>query len=1034
MNSKENKQTKVTRRSFLKGGAALGGISLLSSMLTLGSTQGGAWLDEPHGTGNDNQDYSAENVIYSLCQQCNTNCTIKAVVVPKQGVGPHTSIIRKISGNPYSPLTMQPFGQIPYKTPIIAAAKGKGNVAKDGRGFRGGRTCLKGQAGIQTAYDALRVQKPLKRVGPRGSGKWQSVNWEQAVKEIVNGSDLGTPGLKQSWAYVPQKQVMDDWEKVKKGDLSQEEFDKRYIDKLIDTKHPDFGPKANQLVFLAGDRNSFFLDRLWLQSFGSINGINHGGYCGMSGVIGNARSFTAEKPKQRMYGDIDNSQFHIVWGTDPLVANKGPTWLAPKYMNALQRGMKLAVIDPRMSHIAEKAQTWVPIKPGTDAAFAFGMARWIIENSRYDARYLQNPNIEAAALDKEPTWSDATFLVAISEKGKPKLRAKVLGIGNENQFVVIENGQAVLADKAVEGQLEVDMTLNGIQVKSAFTLYKERVMEKTVEEYAKICEVEAQQIIELAKEFTSYGKKASITSYRGPAMRVNGYYNIRAINMLNHLIGNYDWKGGSISAGGNFKPLEGRYMLNEVPKAHKAWGIPIAREKSVYEKSSLFAKDGYPAKRPWFVFGNNLIHEVLPSAADQYPYGIKALFIHRTSPIMSAPGGGKHVEILKDVKAIPLLVCSDIVIGETSMYADYILPDTTYLERWGLESIYPNQELKLTQIQQPVTRVYPETRPAEDTFIEIAKQMGLPGVGENAFPDGSSLHRAEDYYLKAVANVAFAGQEAVPDASNEELKIFETARKQALGTFFDLSVWKKAIKPEEWAKVVYVLNRGGRFEAFGQGYEGDYIKYKLAAEADFYDEKAANAKNSFTGIPFDGLPKITGVTYYNGKEVPADGYPLTLINWKAHNIGTHRGIVSAWLREIEGENLLWINPVDAQARGLKNGNKATIKSPSHEVTGTVMVTERIRPGVVGTPYNFGHFAYGSRPVEIDGKMTEEVKPYGHTNWVAGVPRSGYAKGRDTGFSANNLIQWDISYKNAGMVDPIGGGAAQLDTRVEVTKI
>jgi hypothetical protein len=67
-------------------------------------------------------------------------------------------------------------------------------------------------------------------------------------------------------------------------------------------------------------------------------------------------------------------------------------------------------------------------------------------------------------------------------------------------------------------------------------------------------------------------------------------------------------------------------------------------------------------------------------------------------------------------------------------------------------------------------------------------------------------------------------------------------------------------------------------------------------------------------------------------------------------------------------------------------------------------------------------------------MIEEVKPYGHTSWVSGVPRTAFAKGRDAGFSVNNLLQWDSSYKNAGMVDPIGGGAAQLDTRVEVSKI
>ncbi|GAW31004.1 molybdopterin-dependent oxidoreductase [Carboxydocella sp. JDF658] len=482
---------------------------------------------------------------------------------------------------------------------------------------------------------------------------------------------------------------MSDWEKVKKGELSQEEFDAKYKEVLIDTKHPDLGPRANQIVGFFGDRREFFKDRYWSQTIGSINSLDHGGICGVNGVIGNVQSFNTDKPKKRMYADVDNAEFVIVWGTDPLVANKGPTWLAPKFMNALKRGMKLAVVDPRLSRIAEKAHIWVPIKPGTDAALALGMARWIIENGRYDLRYLTNPNQAAAKADGEPTWSDATYLVNLSAKGKPKLRASDLGIGTEEQFVVIQNGKPVPHDQATEGQLEVDTVINGIQVKSVFTLFKERVMEHTIEEYARICEIEPQQIIELAREFTSHGKKAAITSYRGPAMHVNGFYNLRAINCLNHLIGNYDWKGGSMSTGAKFKPLEGRYDLMKVPKANKAWGIPLVRNKVVYEKTTLFERDGYPAKRPWFQYSGNNIQEALPSAAEGYPYPIKALFIHRISPLLSVPVGMAHKEILKDQKAIPLLVVSDVVISETGTYADYILPDLTYLERWGFETIYP---------------------------------------------------------------------------------------------------------------------------------------------------------------------------------------------------------------------------------------------------------------------------------------------------------------------------------------------------------
>jgi len=1034
--AEEKKQPlKVTRRSFIKTGVIVGGLGAIATPAFGSGGNSGieSWfLDTPHGTGKETLDYGAEDIIYTTCEQCNTHCTLKAVVAPAQGDGP-TSYIRKLAGNPYSPINMEPFGQIPYKTPVDKAAKGTGKVAQDGRGLRGGRTCLKGQAGIQTAFDACRVQKPLKRVGPRGSGQWQSISWEQALEEMVSGSpDLGTPGLKSMWAYVPEEPVMADWEKVKKGELSKEQFAAKYKDVLIDPKHPDFGPKANQIVGFFGDRREFFKDRYWSQTMGSVNSLDHGGICGVNGVTGNVQSFNTEKPKKRMYADVDNAEFVIVWGTDPLVANKGPTWMAPKFINAIKRGLKIAVVDPRMSRIAEKTDWWVPIKPGTDAALALGMARWIIENQRYDLRYLLNPNQAAAKADGESTWSDATFLVNLTDKGKQKLKALDLGMGTDKQYVVLQNGKPALAETATEGQLEVDTEINGIKVKSVFTMFKERVMEYTIEEYAKMCGIEPQQIIDLAKEFTSHGKKAAITSYRGPAMHANGFYSLRAINCLNHLIGNYDWKGGSMSTGAKFKPLEGRYDLMKVPKGFKSWGIPLVRNKFPYEKSSLFKRDGYPAKRPWFNYSANNIQEALPSAADAYPYPIKALFIHRISPVLSVPIGQTHKEILKDTKAIPLLVVSDVIIGETSMYADYILPDLTYLERWGYETIYPNMHLKESHIQQPVTRVYPEARQMEDFFIDVAKKMGLPGVGSGAFPDGSSLDRAEDFYLKMVANIAYAGKEPAPEANAKELKIFEKSRQKALGKFFDLAAMKKAVKPEEWPRVVFVLNRGGRFEKQGNEYEGPYLKYKLATEVNFYAEKVAKGKHAYTGKPFDGLPKVADIAYFNGKKVD-DSYPLQLINWKARHLGTHRNISSAWLREIEAQNSVWMNPTDAKARSLKSGDAIKIKSPDFEAQGKVLVTNGIRPGVVGCCFNYGHFAYGSASVEIDGKKTEAVKPYGHTNWGAGTEDTGLALGRDAGFAVNSILLVDAALKNAGLSDPVGGGACQNDGRVEIVK-
>lgn len=1031
-----NDKKGLNRRQFIKGGVALGAAvgtastGLNSKVLAEGGAKGYEYL----GTDSDFADYSAEDVIYTQCEQCNTHCTIKTVIGVAPASLPCTAIVKKIAGNPYSMLNMEPFGQIDYDTPIDQGAEGFGDLAIQGRGFRGGRTCLKGQAGIQTAFDATRLRQPLKRVGPRGSGKWQTISWEEAIQQIVNGSsDLGTPGLQENWAYVEEETVMADWQQVKDGEMSQQEFNEKYQDVLIDPNHPDLGPKSNQLVSLAGDRRDFLQERFWAKTLGSVNAVHHGGICGMSGVFGNIRSFAGAGPKRRMYGDIDHSEFHIVWGTDPFVANKGPTWLAPKYINALKRGMKMAVIDPRLSNAAEKAHLWVAPKPGTDATLALGMAHWIIENQRYDYKYLTNPNKEAATKDGEPTWSDATYLISLDKPGMPKLRADELGIGKKSDFVVFEEGRPTIHSKAIEGQLEVDTTINGIRVKSAFTLFKERVMEKTLAEYAAICEIKVEDIITLAKEFTSYGKKSSIISYRGPAMHVNGFYAIRAINCLNHLIGNYDWQGGSISSGATYEPWEGRYQLKDVPGGFKPWGIPLVRVGKAYEQTTLFQRDGYPAKRPWFQLSNHITQEVLPSAAEGYPYPITALFIHRISPILSIPAGFLQEEILKDQKAVPLLVVSDVVMGEAAHYADYVLPDVTYLERWSTESIYPNQPLKASQFMQPVVRVFPEPRPTEDVYIDIAKKMKLPGVGNNAFPDGSSLNGAEDFYLKMVANIAY-NNTPVADATEREMEIFKKSREKSLGEFFQLTKWQQAVKPEEWRKVVYVLNRGGRFEAKGSGYEGEYIKYKFGAQAVFYDENTAKAKNSYNGEFFDGLPKLEEITFYNREKVIDADYPLQLINWKASHIGTHRNISSAWLREVKGENSLWMHPEDAKTRGIKDGDSVKISSPNYQVEGVVTVTNGIKPGVVGCSFNYGHFAYGAKPINIDGEETAELKEYGHTAWANNESNSGYARGRDTGFSVNLLQRVDETIGIACLSDWVGGGASQLDAKVEVEKI
>src|SRR5699024_12678657 len=101
----------------------------------------------------------------------------------------------------------------------------------------------------------------------------------------------------------------------------------------------------------------YYMYRLWMDSRVTINFDRRGVVCGISSVVGNTRSYSAsEKVKKRQYADIENTLFLLVWGSNPMVVNKGPTYLAPKITNAIMDGMQMAVVDLRFSNTEEKAQ------------------------------------------------------------------------------------------------------------------------------------------------------------------------------------------------------------------------------------------------------------------------------------------------------------------------------------------------------------------------------------------------------------------------------------------------------------------------------------------------------------------------------------------------------------------------------------------------------------------------------------------------------------------------------------------------------
>jgi len=245
------------------------------------------------------------------------------------------------------------------------------------------------------------------------------------------------------------------------------------------------------------------------------------------------------------------------------------------------------------------------------------------------------------------------------------------------------------------------------------------------------------------------------------------------------LIGNYDWKGGMIqlTTYDHMGTKEGQpYNLPKmIPDKTTPFGIDIIRHGE-YDKTSIF--EGYPAKRPWYPIATDVYQEIIPSIGDAYPYPAKILLTYMAAPTYSLPAGNTNIEVLVDVKKISLVIAVDITVGVTSMYADYIFPDLSFLERWEFQGSHPSIVQKVQPIRQPVVaplvescKVFGEEIPIslEAVFLAIAERLGIKNYGKDGFGSGMDFRRPEDFYLKMVANVAYGekpnGENSVPDSS-----------------------------------------------------------------------------------------------------------------------------------------------------------------------------------------------------------------------------------------------------------------------------
>ena len=1035
---------------------------------------------------------------YSVCKQCGSDCGLAAHV--------YDGVLQKLDGNPYHPAATEP--QAPYATPVSSAAVWAAPHS----------LCPRGQAGRQTLYDPYRVIVPLKRTGPRGAGRWQTISWEQLIREVTAGGYLFSRVPGEGTRHVDGFGAL--WQGGT-GRLTP-----------LDPAYPEYGPLTNGLaVYYGGAENgqTDFINR-FAASFGTVNVEAADAICDLNRMQATMQSL--DGMTDPLKPDVVNAEFIVWFGANVLEAHFPMQALGRKVAEATSSGrLKYWVVDVRGGNALLHADRWIGVKPGGDGALAMGAIRWIIEHNAYDGSYLAAPNAKAAQAAGEPTFSNASWLV-VADSAHPRfgqfLTTSDAGLGMvsaDGGMGAATSGNVVLGPKQVplgadtavrgtlwpQGPLNTEPTMvNGVACRTALQWLYLEARRFNLAEYAAAAGVSVSTIQDLASEFTRHGKRAVADYGRGPTMHTNGFDAGRAIMTLNLLIGNVDWAGGYVMGGGTADYTGTRagapYQLGSWPRQPAAVpaGIPISRSGATYEQTKLYqqivqsGRSPYPAPRPWYPLGGGQWPEMFAGMYLGYPYACKILVQHMANPAWSMPAMAgaddpslPWQQLISDTKKIPLYIAVDTVIAESTAYADYIVPDTTYLECWEFPGVWPVVPTTVQGVRWPVvdplTSRTPQGAPMclEQFLIDIALHLGMPGFGANAFLEGGSLAVREDYYLKMVANIAYDGssflswqngtvvaQGPVPDASAAELAAIRPLYQRH----------RSALSEAQWRKAAYVLARGGRFE----NYPAAYLP-NPAAIARLNDLVQADVLD--TGVPgwVTAAHQVTPADARRTmRELIAQGQGGDNPPWMAHTYGAggmpcqiYNPTVAAMRSAITGlpfsgvaryqppANIIGATLAAAAADGayplLLSTHKDTVSSKAYSVADPwllemmpealveISTTDANRLGLQNGQRVRVVSATHPRGMVGRVRVSQAIRPgvltfahgYGHWQYGAGkwVVDGSVFEGdpaRGAPVRLNAVMAKDQSLGTAagwatGLADPVAGGQAFYDTSVRIEK-
>jgi anaerobic selenocysteine-containing dehydrogenase len=862
-----------------------------------------------------------------------------------------------------------------------------------------GVLCAKGSAGIMQHHSPAKLRKPLLRIGERGEGRFKEIEWDEALATATG------------------------W--------------------LSDIRKSD----PRRLAFFTGRDQSQALTGWWAAQFGTPNYAAHGGFCSVNmaaaGIYTIGGSFWE-------FGEPDweRARYFVLFG----VAEDHDSNPIKIGLNTLRRrGAKIVSVNPVRTGYSAIADEWIGIRPGTDGLFVLALVHELLRANRLDLEFLARYTNATWLIVQNPGGAD-DGLVARDANGAP--------LAWDSAKMAPCEASAPGIDPAIVGSCTL---ADGRTAVPVFELIARRYLDPRYapEAVAARTGVPASTIRRIAAELAHaafeqeialdvpwidcagqrhermIGRPVAMHAMRGISAHSNGFHTCRAIHLLQMLLGAIDRPGGF-----RYKPPFPR-QAPPPPKpaghAHQvAPGKPLAGAPLGFPtgpEDLLVAADGTPRRIDkafsWEapIAAHGLMHMVIANAWKGDPYPIDTLFMYMANMSWnSAMNTAGTMRMLADKDPatgeyrIPRIIYADAFYSEMVAYADLVLPDTTYLERWDCISLLDrpicDADGPADSIRQPVVKPDRDVRPFQDVLLDLGARLGLPGLvnsdGAPKYPGGYPDYLVNHERMPGVGPLAgwrgADGTERGKGAPNP----------RQLDRYVENQCFWREEMPEShrffrYANREYLdyATRMGWIAAPDaivlQLYSEPIQRFRLAARGHGKVQPPERHRKRIDAH-FDPLP----IWYEPFEEAAVDEkeFPLHAITQRPMAMYHSWGSQNAWLRQIHGANRLYMSRSRAAELGIDDDDWVWVVSHHGRAKVQVRLMEGVNRDTVWT-WN----AIGKRA--------------GAWNLAADAPEAA------RGFLLNHVISELLppqpdGYRYANS-DPVTGQAAWYDLRVRVEK-